>query len=171
MWSWRTIRVLRRCGRDLKASREVRLQPWARVEGTLRIGNKPGTDEAIRLASAFPPSYPRLLPPCLVSNETTTDGAGDLSFRVCHRGYQAFSSYENGPGESGLVPISQITNLTLCGGETRSVTLAARGARSLARRLEELLQPIGWQDQVFWLETKLPDCPQIDAIRNEYHAA
>jgi len=34
---------------QLAASREVTLQPWGRVEGTLRIGNRPGAGEALSL--------------------------------------------------------------------------------------------------------------------------
>ena len=35
---------------DLKQSPEVRLQPWARVEGTLMVGTQPGTNESIMLS-------------------------------------------------------------------------------------------------------------------------
>jgi protocatechuate 3,4-dioxygenase beta subunit len=36
-------------GEDLAASSDVTLQPWGRVEGTLRIGSKPGAGEGVRV--------------------------------------------------------------------------------------------------------------------------
>jgi thiol-disulfide isomerase/thioredoxin len=163
---------------DLKASPEVRLQPWARVEGTLRIGAEPGTNETVRLADAFAPEayYPRAFPPYAISVETTTDAAGRFVFpRVPPVDVKVFHAPKLGRGEARLVPITQITNLTLKAGETRETTLGGQGRPIVGRVvLKNFDKPIDWQDQVFWMESLAPappDCPNFDAISNEFHVA
>jgi peroxiredoxin len=163
---------------ELKTSPEVRLQPWARVEGTLRIGSHPGSNETVRLASAFTPfaNYPRSLPPCLVSNETTTDSAGRFVFsRVPPLDVKLLHIPSMSRGESGLLPITQITNLALHGGETQVVTLGGQGRPVTGRVvLKNYSKPIDWQGQVFWINAAAPrpaDCPDFESARKAYHAA
>jgi thiol-disulfide isomerase/thioredoxin len=164
--------------KDLRASPEVRLQPWARVEGTLKIGAEPGTNETVRLADAFAPEtyYPRSFPPYAISVETTTDAAGRFVFpRVPPGDVKVFHAPKLGRGEARLVPITQITNLTLKAGEARETTLGGQG-RPVAGRvvMKNFDRPIDWQDQVFWVESLSPappDCPNFDAGSNEFHAA
>ncbi|HEV7925526.1 MAG TPA: redoxin domain-containing protein [Verrucomicrobiae bacterium] len=161
---------------DLKASPEVRLQPWARVEGTLRIGAALGTNETMRLADAFAPEayFPRPYPPCAISVETTTDGAGRFVFpRVPPVDVKVFHAPKLGRGDAHLVPITQITNLTLTAGETRETTLGGQGCPIVGRVvLKNYDKPIDWQDQAFWLESVSPappDCPNFDSVSNQFH--
>jgi len=161
---------------DLKASPEVRLQPWARVEGTLKIGTELGTNETVRLADAFAPEayYPRPYPPCAISVETTTDSAGRFVFpRVPPVDVKVFHAPKLGRGDAHLVAITQITNLTLKAGETRETTLGGQGRPIVGRVVvKNYDKPIDWQDQAFWLESLAPapaDCPNFDAISNQFH--
>src|SRR6266496_5964434 len=50
---------------DLARHPEVRLQSWARIEGELKIGSKPGANEGVRLWPAYIPyeHHPRSQPP------------------------------------------------------------------------------------------------------------
>jgi hypothetical protein len=163
---------------DLKSSPEIRLQPWARVEGTLKIGTEPASNETVRLARAFAPYayYPRPMPPFAISVETTTDAAGRFVFpRVPPADVKIFHAPKVGRSETGLVPITQITNLNVKAGETRTVTLGGQGCPVVGRVvLKNYSKPIRWQDQVFWMDSlspEPPDCPNFDAINKEYHVA
>jgi thiol-disulfide isomerase/thioredoxin len=163
---------------DLRASPEVRLQPWAQVEGTLKIGAKPGTNETVRLADAFAPDtyYPRSYPPYAISVETKTDSAGHFVFpRVPPVDVKVFHAPKLGRGEAHLVPMTQLTNLTLKAGETGEVTLGGQGCPIVGRIvLKNYDKPVDWQNQVFWIESQAPtppDCPNFDAINNELHLA
>jgi hypothetical protein len=66
---------------DLKSSPQVRLQPWARVEGTLKIGTNPAPTKRSGWRTLSPVSrIIRGLPPYSISVETTTDAAGRFVF-------------------------------------------------------------------------------------------
>jgi peroxiredoxin len=163
---------------DLKSSPEIRLQPWGRVEGTLKIGTQAGSNETIRLAGAFAPYayYPRPLPSFNVSAETTTDASGRFVFPRAPPGdIKLFHAPKVGPGETELIPMTQITNLTLKAGETRVVTLGGQGRPLVGRVvLKNYRKPFKWQDQVFWIESLAPEppgVPNFDAIAKEYHSA
>jgi len=163
---------------DLKSSPELRLQTWGRVEGTLKIGTQPGANETVRLADAFAPYayYPRPLPPYAISVETTTDAAGRFVFpRVPPVDIKLFHAPKVGRAEADMIPITQITNLTLKAGETRVVTLGGQGRPLVGRVvLKNYSKPIPWQDQVFWMDSlspEPPDCPNFDAISKEYYTA
>jgi peroxiredoxin len=163
---------------DLKSSPEVRLQPWGRVEGSLKIGTQPGANETVRLAGAFAPYayYPRPLPPYSISAQTTTDAAGRFVFqRVPPVDVKIFHAPKVGRSEAGLLPMAQITNITLKAGETRVVTLGGQGRPLVGRIvLTNYSKPIHWQDEVFWMDSlspEPPDCPNFDAISSQYHSA
>jgi len=163
---------------DLAASPEIRLQRWARVEGTLKIGSGPGTNETVRLADAFAPEtyYPRAFPPYAISAETTTDAAGRFVFpRVPPVDVKVFHAPKLGRGEARLVAMTQITNLTLQAGETREATLGGQGRPVVGRVvLKNCDKTIDWQDQAFWIDSLAPtpaDCPNFDAVSNEFRVA
>lgn len=163
---------------DLKSSPEVRLQPWGRVEGTLRIGTRLGSNETVRMTGAFAPYayYPRPLPPFAISVETKTDATGHFVFpRVPPTDVKIFHSPQVGRVETGLTPISQITNITVKAGETRNVSIGGQGRTCVGRVVvKNYSKPINWQDEVFWIESVSPEpaeCPNFDAISKEYRAA
>jgi len=157
---------------------EIRLQPWARVEGALMIGALPGSNETVRLADAFAPyaDYPRPMPPYSISVKTTTDGLGRFVFpRVPPVDVKIFHAAKTGRAGADTLPITQITNLTLKAGETRAVTLGGRGRPVVGRVvLKNYHKPIAWQDQLFWMDSlapEPPDCPNFQAVQRHYHAA
>ena len=163
---------------DLKSSAEIRLQPWVRVEGTLKIGAQLGANQTIRMADAFAPFayYPRPMPPFAISVEATTDSTGHFVFpRVPPGDVKIFHSAKVGSPAASLVATTQITNLTLKAGETRTVTLGGQGRPIIGQVvMKNSASPVNWQEQVFWIESLSPepsDCPNFDAIGKEYHKA
>jgi thiol-disulfide isomerase/thioredoxin len=162
---------------DLKSSSEIRLQPWARVEGTLRIGTRPAPNETVRLATAFAPCayYPRPVPPYSISVETTTDNEGRFFFpRVPPVDVKIFHAPKLGQAKADLIPMTQITNLTPKAGETNVVTLGGEGRPIVGRVvLKNYQKPINWQGEVYWIDSLAPepaDCPNFDAITREYRS-
>ncbi len=163
---------------DLKTNPAVRLQPYARLEGTLRIGAKPAGNEAIRLAPAFSPYeyYPRSLPPYSFSVEARTDGAGHFVFPLVPPvDLKVFHSPKIGPGEEGLNAVTQITNITLQPGQTGQVTLGGQGRPVVGRVvLKGYDRPLDWRDQfcsMDLLEPELPGQPSFDPALKEYEEA
>jgi thiol-disulfide isomerase/thioredoxin len=163
---------------DLASSPQVRLQPWARLEGTLKIGTRPGSNETVRLAGAFAKLayYPRPLPPYSISAETTTDAGGRFVFpRVPPVDVKLSHAPKVGLAGSDQIPITQITNLTLQAGQTRVVTLGGQGRPVVGRVvLQNYHQDMDWRDQVCRIDSlapEPPDCPNFDAISKEYHVA
>lgn len=163
---------------DLKSSPEVRLRPWSRIEGTLKIGAQLGSNETVRMASAFAPYvyYPRVVPPFALSVETKTDASGRFVFpRVPPTDVKIFYSPKVGRAETGLTPITQITNFAVNAGETRQADLGGQGRPVVGSMVvKNYNKPINWPDQVFWIESISPepaDCPNFDIISREYRSA
>jgi len=81
---------------DLKQSPDVRLQPWARVEGTLMVGTQPGTNESIMLSVTDKPYvyYPAMwvLYSYFLMPQRTMQG--DLSSSVFRGGHPGLSLAE-----------------------------------------------------------------------------
>jgi peroxiredoxin len=163
---------------DLQTAPQVRLQPWARVEGVLKIGTQPASNQTVRLADAYTPyaNYPRPVPPYNISVETATDTDGRFVFpRVPPADVKIFHAPRVGRSDGGVIPITQITNLALKPGETASVTLGGRGRPVVGRVvLKNYKNAIDWRDQIFWIESiapEPPDCPNFDAIDRAFRAA
>jgi peroxiredoxin len=162
---------------DLKTLPEVRLQPYARLQGTLRIGAGPGSNETVRLAPAFAPyaDYPRPFPPCDLSEKATTDGAGHFLFpRVPPVDIKIFHSPKIGQG-ADFTPVTQITNVTLKPGETREVTLGGQGRPVVGRVvLKGFDKPLDWREQecvLELLELAPPGLPSFEPLVKEYEQA
>jgi len=153
---------------DLKTSPEVRLQPYARLEGTLRIGAKPAGNETVRLAPAFAPyaDYPRPVPPYKLSVEATTDSAGHIVFpRVPPVDIKIFHTPKLGLRQAGSIPETQETKVTLKPGETREVTLGGQGRPVVGRVvLKGYDKPLDWRDQVSWIKLLVPDPPGLPSF-------
>lgn len=160
----------------LKASPQVRLQPWARVEGTLKIGSQPGSSQMVRLVSAFAEFayYPRPMPPCSISASNKTDAEGRFVFpRVPPTDVKLAYVPQAGKAGSDEVPITQITNITLKPGETRDVTIGGQGRPVVGRVvLKNYDKALWWPDEVSWLSSlspEPPDCPNFQATDSQYH--
>jgi beta-lactamase regulating signal transducer with metallopeptidase domain/HEAT repeat protein/peroxiredoxin len=83
---------------SVKASRPMTLQPWGRIEGTLRLANKPVTNAQVRLDSSAPNVYT----PSAISANTDEQGRFVLS-NVPSERFTLFWNVRSGPsrGESG----------------------------------------------------------------------
>ncbi len=92
--------------KELNLKPEVRLQPWAKVQGKLMVGSRPGADESVRLWPAHLPyeHYPRSFPPLSLYLQTQTDSAGQFSFdRVPPIAMQVYHSPKVKDGKMGPV--------------------------------------------------------------------
>lgn len=162
----------------LSTNAEVRLQPWARIEGTLMIGAKAAANETIRLADAFN-SYawhPRLLPPYSIVTDARTDGSGHFVFpRVPPVDVKVFYSPSVRHSGESVNAITEITNITLAPGESRAVTIGGQGRPVIGKmELKNYPKPIHWEEQVFWIESVAPEPPGIptfDDANREFRAA
>lgn len=121
---------------NLEKNPEVRLQKYARVEGQLMIGARPGTNETVDLDLAFIPyaDYPRDFPPMNLYLQTHTDGDGKFVFeRVPPVTVQVYYQPKVRDTAMGIIPQSQTTGLFLKPGETRRITLGGKGRPVIGR--------------------------------------
>ena len=135
------------------AGDEVRLTPWARIEGVFRVGDRPGGGVRLNLSTQALHSYGPDVPKIFVHHELTTDADG--SFRV-DRGFDGPASIgrdilfmvDDGAMEvtsSARVPIE------LTAGKTLSLELGGDG-RAVVGRLKV---PPGRDGQPLWNFVKL----------------
>jgi len=121
---------------ELEKNPEVRLQKYARVEGQLLIGARPGSNETVNLDRAYIPyaDYPREFPPLNMYLSTRTDADGEFVFErvppiavaICH-------VPKVRDRQMGTIPESQTTGLVLVPGETRQLTLGGQGRPVVGR--------------------------------------
>lgn len=160
---------------DLETNAAVRLQKYARVEGQLLIGTRPGSNETVNLGRAFIPyaSYPRDFPALSLYLSTRTDADGKFVFErvpplvveICH-------SPKVRDGQNGVIPESQTTGLVLTPGETRQVTVGGRGRAVIGQ-----LAVTGYDGQINYradvqtIESIVPPpdgLPDLSAISAEF---
>jgi len=105
-----------------------------------------------------------------------TDSAGRFEFnRAPPLDVKIFHAPRAGRGIAGMMPVTQITNLTLHAGETRTVTLGGQGRPVTGRvQVKNYTKSVDWQDQIFWMDrvaAQPPDYPDLNPITEEYHDA
>jgi thiol-disulfide isomerase/thioredoxin len=147
---------------DLKAEGEVRLQPWARIEGKLMIGTKPGAGEDIHL-NAIQHAYanhPRNFPALSFHARTTTDGEGNFVFAKAPPIMMTlYRSPKSRDGRMGTVPQAQTTKVELSPGKTERITLGGRGRPVIGKFVVNGYEgKIDWRADVQNLEAK-PEKP------------
>jgi thiol-disulfide isomerase/thioredoxin len=121
---------------ELRKDSEVRLLKYARVEGQLMIGSRPGSDESVRLWLAQPPyaNYPREFPPLNLYLDTRTDSDGKFVFeRVPPIAVEIYHEPKVRDAAMGIIPQSQTTGLLLQPGNTCHVTLGGKGRPVIGR--------------------------------------
>jgi hypothetical protein len=160
---------------DLARSPEVRLKPWARVEGELRIGTRPGANETIRLG--LPPRVSfrgsPAIPPLSLFLTTTTDAEGRFRFdRVPPVLVQIYHEPKVRDSRTGMIAQSQLTNLALEPGETHTVTIGGQGRPVIGQFvLKDHDGPIDWRADVHsleWIRPQSARLPDLLSLAKEY---
>jgi Carboxypeptidase regulatory-like domain len=137
---------------QFSGSRIITLQPWGRIEGTLKIGNRPGGGETILVYDR--PQLPEA-PGLGLHLMVITDSAG------------GFVIENVPPGEWQIAHVLQASGaLTQCApvhvqaGQTTRVRLGGTGWRVVGRiRSGDATEPINWQRDLQTLNLKSPDAP------------
>jgi peroxiredoxin len=162
---------------ELRRAPEVKLKPWAKVEGRLMIGARPGTNESVRLWLAPVPyqHHPRSFPPLNLHLQTLTDGEGQFTFeRVPPINVQVYHSPDVTDGKTGITPMSQTTSFALQPGETKTLTLGGRGRPITGQLVVNGYEgKIDWRSDVHILDSVLPPTkrlPDMVALSRERSA-
>jgi peroxiredoxin len=154
---------------NLSSNHEVRLQPWARVEGKLMIGSKPGTNESIKLDRAWIPyeDYPREWPALSLFVDTTTDKEGRFVFeRVPPMEVEVYHSPKARDKIEGPVPMAQTTKLWLKPGETRQLTLGGKGRPVVGHIVIKGYDgEIDWRAELQTMESIVPEPPDLPDLK------
>jgi hypothetical protein len=103
---------------ELTSSETVTLQPWGRVEGTLRIGSKIGADQAVRLRTLVDADRPPRLNAVL---SVQTDAEGKFVFQTIPAGEYRISWAQTGAAET------QSADTTIQAGQTVAVKVGGMG--------------------------------------------
>ncbi|HTL15750.1 MAG TPA: redoxin domain-containing protein, partial [Patescibacteria group bacterium] len=144
----------------LKRNDRVHLQPWAKVEGKLMIGSRPGTNEEVHLWPAHVPYqyYPRNFPPLNMYLKTETDNEGRFSFnRVPPIDVEVYHQPKVKDEKMGMNPMSQTFSFSLKPGEVRTVTVGGQGRPVIGRVVVNGYEgTIKWRSDVFSIEKILP---------------
>jgi peroxiredoxin len=133
------------------APAEITLQPWGRVEGTLRIGNRPGVRQRVNLTWSEPAGSPVHF--VQQSLDTTTDDEGRFVFERVLSG-----TWRVEANRSQLIPAfsvdpGQVTRLVL-GGTGRPVV----GRLSLPDEMEAI--PVKRVNAGFWSRAERSGRPE-----------
>ena len=150
---------------DLAPAKEVRLQAWARVEGRLVIGTRPGTNESVRLWPAHVPyaDHPRSFPALGLYLRTTTDGDSKFVFeRVPPIAVEVYHEPKVRDSRNGTIAMSQTTKFSLEPGETHEMTLGGKGRPVIGRFVVNGYEGrIDWRADVHNLELIIPEPPEL----------
>ena len=145
---------------ELATNKTVRLQPWARVQGKLMIGSKPGPKESIRLSRAFLPGadHPRTHPALSIYLTTQTDENGAYEFdRVPPFAVHVYHEPKVRDSRMGTVAVSQDVSLVLEPGKTQEIILGGKGRPVIGKMVvEDYEGQINWRSDVYMLELVLP---------------
>ncbi|HEX5219148.1 MAG TPA: redoxin domain-containing protein [Verrucomicrobiae bacterium] len=160
---------------DLGSDGEVRLQPYAHIEGQLLIGTRLGTNESIRLGLAYVPylSHPRNFPALNFYINTRTDGEGKFVFeRVPPIPIEVYHEPKIRDSSVGIIPQSQVTKFQPQPGETRKLVLGGKGRPVIGRLVVKGYDgTIDYRSDVFSLEAVLPQIaglPDMVAASREF---
>jgi len=112
---------------QLKLNNLVRLQPWGRVVGTVRVGSATGVDEHIALG--FDQDYSRDVPRVSYNYDTTTDKQGRYSFDRVKPGEVTVSRMvisREDQGSRQMITVSTASGVVEAG-TTVTIDLGGRG--------------------------------------------
>lgn len=150
---------------ELSRNPEVKLQPWAKIEGKLLIGTRPGTNEIVRLGLAHLPYeyHPRDFAPLSLFLQTKTDSSGQFSFeKVPPINIQVYHSPDVRDGMQGTIPMSQARSFSLRPGEVKALTLGGQGRPVTGELVVNGYEgTIEWRADVHNLELILPPREEV----------
>lgn len=163
---------------EFEGEQEVRLQPWARVEGRLTIGAEPAVNERVRLGLAHIPyeHHPRKIPPLLLHLETETDGEGNFAFERVPPGHLGvYHSPNVRDGRPGTNPQAQAVKFTAMPGETHQLALGGEGHRVVGQfAVKGHEGEVDWLAKLHTLELVVPRPPELPdtlALYRDFNAA
>ncbi|QDT88438.1 carboxypeptidase-like regulatory domain-containing protein [Gimesia algae] len=126
----------------------VTLTPWARIEGTFRVGTKPVAGVPLTIFSNVSPSYGEGVPNIFTHHDTTTGKDGRYVFervfpghgRINRRIKLTVNAGSSEPTSSVRVPVDFVA------GETISLDLGGTGRPVIGK----LAAPVNHQGEVLW---------------------
>ncbi|MGN6553818.1 MAG: carboxypeptidase-like regulatory domain-containing protein, partial [Verrucomicrobiota bacterium] len=157
---------------QLKASPQIRLQKWGRIEGTLRIGQHAGTNESVVLSTAPRPLQMRARPSDRQTNDLTVTDSSSIALEPPIYEFDAFKAKtdEQGrfvitfvpPGEHGiarLVPNGEnswrhrlLGTVMVKSGETAHCTFGGNGRTIIGK--------------IKFAESEMPDLKRASVMIN-----
>lgn len=150
---------------------EVRLRPWAKVQGKLMIGSRPGAYEDVCLDQAHLPYefHPRDSPPLSLFLKAQTDESGLFSFeRVPPLNLRVYHSPKVCDTKLGPVPMSQDIGFSLKPGEVKTLAIGGKGRPVIGRCVVSGYDgTINWRADVHHLDliqTPADDMPDVVAL-------
>jgi beta-lactamase regulating signal transducer with metallopeptidase domain/peroxiredoxin len=162
---------------DLAEHPEIALRPWAKVEGNLLIGNRPGSNETVRVNNASIPYgyHPRSFPVLGLFLEAITDKDGRFSFdRVPPIDVEVYHSPKVRDEKWGTFPVSQSQMFSLKPGEDRTVVIGGKGRPVIGRLVVNGYDGvINWRSEVWTLDSILPptsDVPDLKELSQAWAA-
>ncbi|HWY75169.1 MAG TPA: carboxypeptidase-like regulatory domain-containing protein, partial [Verrucomicrobiae bacterium] len=108
---------------EFSVSNIITLQPWCRVNGVLKIGNRPATNETVLLSNGtLSPRSSRLWP----NLKAVTDSDGHFAMENVPPGQWEIGHQLNG-GRPGPIVLTQLRTIDLPPGKTAQVALGGEG--------------------------------------------
>jgi peroxiredoxin len=145
---------------DVSASGKVILQPWGRLKGVLRVGQKPEPGQSILVENAFFRSAEvgRSYPALSTYLRTEPDAQGNFVFDQVPPGERRVClQYKLNDREFGRTATSHGVPVTVSPGETKEVILGGDGRRVVGRIVALGAEPedIDWRRDVHMLQSQV----------------
>lgn len=150
----------------LKQSPRIVLQPWARIEGVLRIGRRPGTNQMVVLSDWRPMTVSQSLPPFhldLNAYQAKTDAQGRFVITYVPPGTHQLA--REVPEGSGWTQ-ETLGTIEFKPGATKRVTFGGNGRTVVGRLKVGDNAPKDWQDGALFLRTASPFANKIMEARS-----
>ncbi|MFH1370609.1 MAG: SMP-30/gluconolactonase/LRE family protein [Planctomycetota bacterium] len=147
---------------QLEKSSSIILQPWGRVEGTLRIGNKLGVNENIEIPNDLPDDYDPNEPRVFYYNRTTTDNNGRFVLERLRAGNarvaRGIKTSDRMTSFSHTVPVE------IRAGETATVSIGGTGRPVIGKVVADAdyNEPVNWSFGQSSISTIMPESPKPD---------
>ncbi len=148
---------------DLTVSEVITLQPWGRIEGTLKLGTEAVSNQSIRVYSQF---YD--VEAVHVYIRTVTDSQGNFVFEKVPPGeLQVCYEPNYDVRKIGIVPQSHGASITVHAGQTSKIVVGGSG-RTVIGRVDTagISEPIDWLRDVHKLSLRVAE-PELNYPKRE----